>query len=200
MELRELALAEGVEHLGEQAVGRVRVGDDDGFRRAGILARRDANLAVAFAPALERVRERHDVEVVRTRALEFTFEAVSRVGRNRGDVFEMRTATPSWEASVVRTDFGIARSWLCGIDAELWLMLLSKKTRMIVIMSSIAVMLRKSMSGSLCFFRICFRSSRLYAAMLAGFCGPRGAAAPGGGPPGGGAPGGGPCGGGCCGG
>ncbi|MDF2694147.1 MAG: hypothetical protein K0S65_2530 [Labilithrix sp.] len=77
------------------------------------------------------------------------------------ELLEMRTATPSCDASVVRMLFGIVRSPDCGSDADDWLMLLSKKTRMIVIMSSIAVMLRKSMSGSLCFLLISRRSSRL---------------------------------------
>ena len=63
------------------------------------------------------------------------------------------------------------------------LRLLSKKTRMMVIMSIIAVMFRKLISGSAAFLAIALRSSRLYVAMLAGFCGA--GAGRGGDPPGG---------------
>ena len=73
----------------------------------------------------------------------------------------MSTATPSCEASVVSTLFGIVRSADCGSDADDELMLLSKKTRMIVIMSSMAVMLRKLISGSPRVRLISLRSSRL---------------------------------------
>ena len=48
------------------------------------------------------------------------------------------------------------------------LKLFSKNTRMMVIMSIIAVMLRKLISGSARFFAIALRSSRLYVTMLAG--------------------------------
>ena len=56
---------------------------------------------------------------------------------------------------------GIVRSLDCGSDALDELIVFSKKTRMMVIMSIIAVMLRKLISASTKRFRAVFRSSRL---------------------------------------
>src|SRR5206468_2276417 len=55
VELRELGLTEREEHLDEQTVRRVRVGDDDRLARARVLARGETDLTIALAPALERV-------------------------------------------------------------------------------------------------------------------------------------------------
>ncbi len=74
---------------------------------------------------------------------------------------EMTMTTPSCAGSVVMIESGTVRSVDCGIDALDDAMLLSKKTRMIVIRSSIAVMLRKSISGSRAFLRIDLRSAAL---------------------------------------
>ena len=59
------------------------------------------------------------------------------------------------------TDFGRVRSFDCGMDAADDPTLFSKKTRMIVIRSSIAVMFKKSISGSRRFLRIAFRRAAL---------------------------------------
>ena len=75
-------------------------------------------------------------------------------------------AFPSCAASVVMIDSGRVRSFDCGIDAEEAERLLSKKTRMMVIRSSIAVMLRKLISGSRALARIAFRSAALYLTTL----------------------------------
>ena len=56
---------------------------------------------------------------------------------------------------------GSLRSSDCGSDATELLKLLSKNTRMMVIMSIIAVMFRKLISGSSRFLAIALRSSRL---------------------------------------
>jgi hypothetical protein len=74
----------------------------------------------------------------------------------------MMTTTPSCEGSVTITEGGRARSFDCGIEADDDDTLFNKKTRMIVIRSSIAVMLRKSISASFRLRRIARRSAALY--------------------------------------
>ncbi len=76
-------------------------------------------------------------------------------------VLEMRMTTPSCAASVVMIELGRVRSLDWGIEADDADRLLSKKTRMMVIRSSMAVMLRKSISGSRAFLRIDLRSAAL---------------------------------------
>ncbi len=64
-------------------------------------------------------------------------------------------------------DVGSVMSFDCGIEADELAIPLRRNTRMIVIMSSIAVMLRKLTSGAFAFRRIARRSSILYRTMLA---------------------------------
>src|ERR1700690_3436866 len=84
--------------------------------------------------------------------------------------FETRTGRPSGSESgeLERTLFGSVRSLDWGRDAVEALRVFSRKTRMMVIISIIAVMFRKLISGSRRFRAIALRSSRLYTARLAG--------------------------------
>src|SRR5580704_8204239 len=85
--------------------------------------------------------------------------------------FDTMTARPSVSVSgaVDSVLFGIWRSFDSGTRGD-ELRLFRRKTRMMVIMSIIAVMLRKLISGSSARLWIALRSSRLYVAMLAAFC------------------------------
>jgi hypothetical protein len=65
----------------------------------------------------------------------------------------------------VMYDVGIFKSLLCGTDAVDSPRLFKRKTRMIVMMSSIAVMLRKLTSCSCALRRMARRSSALYLAI-----------------------------------
>src|SRR6266516_4172000 len=82
----------------------------------------------------------------------------------------MTTVVPSCAGSLVMIDVGNVMSRDCGIDAEDVAMPFNKNTRMIVIMSSIAVMLRKLISGARSFRRRARRISIFTLTMLAGFC------------------------------
>jgi hypothetical protein len=72
-----------------------------------------------------------------------------------------KRATPSSLGWVSMMEGGSLRSSLWGGAAFDDVMFFSRNTRMMVIMSSIAVMLRKSISGSLAFLRIALRSAAL---------------------------------------
>src|SRR3954470_11542281 len=81
-------------------------------------------------------------------------------------VLDTTMVVPSCAGSLVMIDVGSVMSFDCGMDADDDDIPFNRKTRMIVIMSSMAVMLRKLTSPGPPFFRMALRSSVLYLTIL----------------------------------
>src|SRR6187399_3778496 len=98
-------------------------------------------------------------------------------------LLEIVTSTPSWPGGLLTIEIGSFKSSLCGTAALDSPRVFNKKTKMMVMMSSIAVMFRKLISGSCALRRIALRSAALYVTIDA--LGAAGGGGPGGVPPGG---------------
>src|SRR6478735_9667908 len=98
-------------------------------------------------------------------------------------LLEIVTSTPSWPGGALTIETGSFKSSLWGTAALDSPSVFNKKTKMMVMMSSIAVMFRKLISGSSALRRMALLSAAVYVTMdaLGAGAGP----GPGGVPPGG---------------